>query len=212
MTDKIRLMKKEIDVANSPILYDKKIDESVLQQDWDIKTGEWWIEDEWLCGKNPGNFPGMVISKDDFKGNVMFEFEGRNIAPSTHDINFMWNGSWKKDVNERDVAYVTGLEGWWEGKIGIEKSPDYKFMCGTPLFNYEPGKTYKMLGGSIDGHCFVMVDGKLLLEAMDPDPIDNQKYAKIGFEAYCSIIEVKNLVVRQIKWEPVDMAYIPEFK
>ena len=55
-------------------------------------------------------------------------------------------------------------------------------MVGTPLFNFEPGKIYKMQAGSINGHCFILADWKLLLEAMDPNPIDNQKYTKVGFE------------------------------
>ncbi len=56
-------------------------------------------------------------------------------------------------------------------------------MVGTPLFPFVPGKIYKIQAGSIDGHCFIFADGKLLLEAMDPDPIDNSRYTKIGFEA-----------------------------
>jgi hypothetical protein len=84
-------------------------------------------------------------------------------------------------------------------------------MCGTPLLNFEPQKTYKILGGSIDGHCFIFADGKLLLEAMDPQPIDNQKYTKIGFEAYTSHIQIKNVVVRQISWIENIRKYEPEF-
>jgi len=51
----------------------------------------------------------------------------------------------------------------------------------------------------------------LLLEAMDPDPIDNQRYTKVGLEAYCSKIRVRNIVIRQIHWEQVSMEYKPEF-
>ena len=84
-------------------------------------------------------------------------------------------------------------------------------MVGTPLLDFVPGKIYKIQAGSIDGHCFIFADGKLLLEAMDPDPIDNQKYTKVGFEAYCSKIQVRNIVIRQIHWEPVTMEYKPDF-
>jgi len=61
-----------------------------------------------------------------------------------------------------------------------------------------PGKVYKIQAGSVDGHCFILADGQLLLEGMDPDPIDNQKYTKVGLEAYSSFIKVKNITVRQI--------------
>jgi hypothetical protein len=84
-------------------------------------------------------------------------------------------------------------------------------MVGTPLFQFEPGKIYKIQAGSIDGQCFILADGKLLLEAMDPNPIDNQKYTKVGFEAYCSKIRIRNIKILQIHWEPVDMKYEVDF-
>jgi len=49
----------------------------------------------------------------------------------------------------------------------------------TPLFGFEEGKTYRMQVG----HVFVFVDGQLLLEVSDPDPIDSSRYRMIVFEA-----------------------------
>jgi len=46
---------------------------------------------------------------------------------------------------------------------------------------------------------------------MDPDPIDNQKYTKVGLEAYCSKIKIRNIKIRQIHWEAVEMKYEPDF-
>lgn len=149
--------------------------------------------------------------KQDFPGNVLVEFEAHTILPSKHDINVMWNGEWLSETDQRGTAYVAGLQSWWTGKVGIEKSNDYKFMVETPLFNFEPGKIYKIQAGSIDGQCFILADWKLLLEAMYPNPIDNQKYTKIGFEAYCSKIRIRKIKIRQICWEPVDMKYEVEF-
>ncbi|MGE5558494.1 MAG: hypothetical protein ACM3WV_07760 [Bacillota bacterium] len=207
----LRIMKKEIDVESSPIIYDESFTPAVLAKKWQAKSGEWRLEGEWLTGENPGNFPGMIVSKQDYPGDVMLEFEARTVAPCTHDINFMWNGSWDEEKNRRGIAYVAGLEGWWEGKVGIEKSPDYKLNAGTPLFDFDPGRIYRILGGSIGGHCFICADGKLLLEVTDPDPIDSQKHVKVGFEAYCSLIQVRNVKIRRIKWRPVEMSYRPEF-
>ena len=79
------------------------------------------------------------------------------------------------------------------------------------MFDFHPGQSYKILAGSIDGHMFIAVDGKLLLEVTDPEPIDHSKYTKVGFEAYASCIQIRNVVIRQIKWEPLDMKYNPEF-
>ena len=106
---------------------------------------------------------------------------------------------------------MAGLQGWWTGKVGIKKSNNYKFMVVTSLFNFEPDKIYKIQAGSIDVQCFILADGKFLLEAMDPNPIDNQKCMKVGFKAYCSKIQILNIIIRQIKWESVEMRYDAEF-
>ncbi|NLY43756.1 MAG: hypothetical protein GX066_07280 [Clostridiaceae bacterium] len=207
----LEILKKEIDLDNSPILFDQPVTAESLKKDWDIHHSEWWVEDGWLTGKNPGNHPGMVILKQDFPGNVLVEFEARTVLPSTRDINFMWNGSWDDVKDQRGMAYVAGLQGWWGGKVGIEKSPEYKLNATTPLFDFQPGKIYHIQGGSVEGHCFVFVDGKLLLEVTDPDPIDSQKHTKVGFEAYCSFIQVRNIRIRSICWKHKKVHYEPEF-
>jgi hypothetical protein len=207
----LELMRKEIELSACPVLCEDEITTESLAESWKIHHSEWWLEDGWLHGKNPGNHPGMVILNRDFPGNILVEFEASTVVPSTHDINVMWNGEWLDSIDQRGVAYVAGLQGWWRGKVGIEKSPDYKFMVGTPLLDFQPGKLYHIIAGSIDGHCFIYANGQLLLEAMDPDPIDHQKYTKVGLEAYCSHIKVRNFKVRQILWKTVDMKYEPEF-
>jgi hypothetical protein len=204
-------MKKQIVIDSCLILYDQEVTSESLSKDWTLHQSEWKVENGWLVGENRGNWPGMAILKRDFPGNVLVEFEAQTILPSSHDINVMWNGEWIQETDKRGLAYVAGLQGWWTGKVGIEKSDQYKFMVGTPLLDFKPGETYKIQAGSIDGHCFIFANGKLLLEAMDPDPIDNQKYTKIGFEAYCSKIRIRNIVIRQIKWEPLNLEYKPEF-
>ena len=207
----LRITGKEIDLAQSPVLYDAPISASSLARDWTIHSGEWWVEGDWLTGKNPLNSPGMIFLQGDFPGNVLVECQARTVLPCTHDINLMWNGSWDPVKDQRGVAYVAGLEGWWEGKVGIEKSPEYKLVAGTPLFDFQPGRVYRLQGGSIDGHCFIFVDGQLALEVKDPDPIDSSVYTKVGFEAYCSHIQVREVRVRSILWRPVENRYTPEF-
>ena len=207
----ILLMKKRILVDSSKVLFDKPVIKEEFSSDWEVHHSNWEVKDGWLQGENPGNWPGMAVLKQDFPGNVLVEFEAQTILPSSHDINVMWNGEWLPETDQRGLAYVAGLQGWWTGKVGIEKSNEYKFMLGTSLFNFEPGKIYKIQAGSIDGHCFILADDKLLLEGMDPNPIDNQKYTKVGFEAYCSKIRIRNIIIRQISWEAVDMKYEVDF-
>ena len=205
------IMKKRIDLEQSTVLYDRPFTEESLAEDWQVRGGQWWIEDGWLTGKNPENSPGMVTSRAGYFGNVMLDFEARTVSPSTHDIDCMWNGSWDEAAARRDVAYVAGLQGWWEGKVGFEKLPDYKLTAATALFRFEPGNIYRMQAGSIDGHVFVFVEGQLILEVTDPDPIDHSRYGMIGFEAYASFIQVRWLVVRRLAWMERTLSYPREF-
>ncbi len=207
----MNIVGKQILLDESEVLYDRPFTEETLAADWRVRGGDWWLDGEWLTGRNPENCPGMVTSRASYCCNVMLDFEARTVAPSTHDINCMWNGSWYEDSNERALAYVAGLEGWWEGKVGFEKSPEFKLIAATPLFDFEPGRIYRLQAGSIDGHVFVFVDGRLLLEVKDPDPIDFSTYGMIGFEAYASMIQVRRLVVRRIAWRENQLRYEAEF-
>lgn len=207
----LRIMKKEIDLDRSRILHDAPISRENFSRHWRVYGGQWRVEDEWLIGRNPDNSPGMLFLQGDYPGDVLVDFEARTVLPCSHDIDFMWNGSWDEARNERGVAYVGGLQGWWEGKVGIEKSPEYKLTAATPLFDFQPGRIYRIQGGSIEGHCFVFIDGRLALEVTDPDPIDSQRFTKVGFEAYCSHIQIRKVQVRSIAWRRTDMSYTREF-
>jgi len=205
------LIGKQLDPAACPILFEAPFAEERELAGWQVYGGEWRVRDGWLNGRNPDNKPGVILSRLDFPGNVLLEFEGRTVPPSTHDIDMMWNASWDDERGERGDAYVAGIQGWWEGKVGIERSPGYTLNAATPLFPFEPGRTYRIQAGSIDGHCFVAVDGRLLLELTDADPIDSAVHARVGFEAYASHIQVRHLSVRSIVWERCERSYAPEF-
>ena len=204
------LMNKRLLLAQSPVLFDRPFGSASLKTDWQVRGADWRVEGEWLTGQNPANAPGMVTSRDNFFGNVLLDFEARTVLPSTHDIDWMWNGSWDGATNTRNVAYVGGLQGWWEGKVGFEKSPDFKLNVATPMFPFKPGRTYRIQSGSIDGHLFVFVDGRLILEATDPEPIDTSRFGLVGFEAYASTIQIRRVVIRQIVWEQRTLVYGPE--
>lgn len=207
----IQLMKKQLFPEEMEVLYDKPFTAENIENDFEVKGGQWWTEDGWLYGKNPENNPGMIVSKAEYFGDVLLEFDAATVPPCTHDINVMWHGSWNEETNTRHIAYVAGLEGWWDGKIGFEKSPEYKLNAANPQFEFEAGKVYHVIVGDIGGHVFVVVDGILVLEVTDPDPIDGNKYGKIGFEAYCSYIKIKNLSVKRVTYHDDPKEYIPEF-
>ena len=209
--DKLQLIEKEIDIVNSPVLFNKPITAENLKTDWDIYNCSWTMNKGWLTGRNPDESAGMALLKQNFPGNILLEFEGRTVYPSTHDIDFMWNGEWSDKLNSCGVGYIGGLSGWWSGRTGIEKSPGYKLRATTKNFMLEPGRIYKVQAGSINGHCFIFIDGKEIIEVNDPEPIDNTKYGKIAFTAWRSHVQIRNIVIRNIVWKSVEMGYKPEF-
>ncbi|KKR03479.1 MAG: hypothetical protein UT30_C0029G0007 [Candidatus Uhrbacteria bacterium GW2011_GWF2_39_13] len=205
------IMRKRIDLEASPVLYDRAFTQKSFVEGWEVRNAEWWYEDGAFYGKNSLPAPGVIISKKSFPGNVLMDFYGQTVLPSKHDINVMWNLSWNEQTNTRDLSYVAGVQGWWEGKVGIEKSPEYKVIAGTSCPWFVPGKEYHIQAGSINGHCFIFVDGKLQLEMMDPEPIDSIKHNRVGFEAYQSIIRIRDFKLRQIVWQERNLCYSQEF-
>ena len=198
----LTLVGYDVDLKNSEILLQiDEFDEKTLLNNFEIKTGEWSVKDGWVIGKNPDMCPGMIVSKADFCTNVMLTLTAKMVAPSTHDINIMVNGEWNDLTNKRGKAYVAGIEAFWHGNIGFEKSPEYTLTAATQLFEFVPEAEHEFTLGNISGKNFVLVDGKLCLEVTDPQPIDETKYGKIGMEAYSSCWKFKNVKVQKIKYE-----------
>jgi hypothetical protein len=205
------LMRKRIRLDDSPVLYDRPLSEASFQEDWEVRNSQWRYQDGAFWGENPQAAPGVIFSRMAFPGNVLVSFYAQTVEPSTHDIDVMWNMSWDEANNQRGVAYVAGLMGWWNGNVGIERSPEYTLIAAAPCPWFEAGHEYFIQAGSIDGHCFLFVDGILRLELTDPNPIDSSQHNRIGFEAYQSKIKVRDVVVRQIAWTPEDQSYPVEF-
>lgn len=207
----MNLMRKRIDPDHMKILYDTPFTQESFERDFEVRDGRWYVQDGFLIGESRKNFASMAILKENFFGPVCLDFYARVLEPCTHDINCMWSGSWDEESNSRALAYVAGIGGWWDGKIGFEKSPEYKLNCGTKLFDFEPGRLYHMQCGSIGGHVFVIVDGKLAIEATDPDPIDQSRYGRVGFEAYCTRVAYTDFKIRRADWTDLPAVYVPEF-
>ena len=205
------LIGKRVEPESMEIIYYKPFTKRSIAEDFDIRNGEWQVGDGWLTGKNPRNGPGMIISRAEYCEDVLLEFRARTVLPSTHDIDVMWNGSWDYNTNTPGIAYVAGINGWWDGKVGVEKSPDYKLYAASRLFLFEPGRIYHIQCGSVEGHIFLIIDGILAMEVADPSPIDTSKHGLVGFEAYASHIQFADFKVKRAVFTPIKKEYPPEF-
>lgn len=210
LPEKLCLVSKEIDVNGSSILFDEQVTSQNLESLFELHNSEWHIEKGWLTGRNTDESGGMAFLKQDFPGNIMLEFEGRSVLPSTHDVNFMWHTEWSDELNSCGNGYIGSICGWWTAKAGIEKSPGYKLRATTSTFNFKPGRKYKILAGSINETSFLFIDGKLIIELDDPDPVDNQKFTKVALSTFSSCAQFRNIIIRKISWRALEMKYNKE--
>ena len=106
--------------------------------------------------------------------------------------------------------------GEYEGYLRVATTTDDLFIWETgeeiPSSNavYVLGEENGELAivGSVED---LALGGQLVLEVLDPDPIDPAEADRVGFEAYQSMIRVSQVTVRRIAWQPRPQAYEEEF-
>lgn len=207
MENEILLLGKKILWDQSEVLIDYQPDEH-WQQLWDAKLGHWECKDGYLIGSEPGNFGGILLSKEYFPDNVMMRFTMATVLPATRDLNAVFCTTWDDEVNYLKKSYVVGLNGWYENKSGIERFPESELRALTSLYHYTPGREVDILAGCIDGHSFLFADGVLVQELIDSDPI---RGGHVGFSPYSTALKIKDIQVRKIAWETREQIYEPEF-
>ena len=208
--ENILLLGKEILMDESKVLLQYAPGEDWLEH-WMPMNGHWDCHDGYIWGTEPGNFGGILFSRESYPGNVMFSFTIGAELPATRDLNAVFCANWNKDTDYLGLSYVCGLNGWYEHKSGIEKNaPDatVPLYSTTSLYHYTPGTEVRMTAGAIDGHCFMIADGQLITELIDPDPI---RGGHVGFSAYCTQLKIKDIEIREIAWRPRTQLYDPEF-
>ena len=207
MENEILLLGKKIFWDRSEVLLDYQPDEN-WQDIWDAKLGRWEYKDGYLIGREPGNFGGILLSKECFQDNVMMRFKIATVLPATRDLNAVFCTTWDDSVNYLKKSYVVGLNGWYENKSGIERFPEEEMRSLTSLYRYTPGTEVEILTGAIDGHCFLFADGVLVQELIDSDPI---RGGHVGFSPYSTVLKIRDIQVRKIAWEKRHQVYEPEF-
>ena len=208
----LQLMKKRLYPENMETLFcAEEFTDELVRDSFDVKGGKWYVEDGWLVGENRNCTADMIVTKDKFFGDILVEFDAATVLPSTRDINVTIHGSWDEEKNCRGVGYVFGLEGFWEGYVGFERSPDYNFLVLTDLLNFTPGETYHISVGNISNTFFLFVDGRLAFQITDPTPYDVNEHGLVGFEAFCTRVKYKNLSIKRLVAEDDWKTYQVEF-
>ncbi len=204
----IKLAGKKVLFEKSPVLFSYN-----PKEDWenyfDVKSGNWYYSgDGAIIGEENTNKGGILFTKEFFDKDVMLCFTVSTVLPATRDLNAVWAAHWDDEKDYLGESYVCGLNGWWENKAGIERNLGNGLYTATSLFKYTPGTEVRMVCGSINGHCFMVVDDVLVSEVMDPNPISG---GHVGFSAYCTKLRITDIEVREINWEVFKQRYEPEF-
>lgn len=205
----IHLLGKKVLYDESPVLFSYQPDED-WKTYWDVKSGNWSYENGYLIGDEPGNFGGILFSKQRFEEDVMFSFTIGAVLPATRDLNAVFCANWDDTTDYLGDSYVCGLNGWYEHKSGIERNIGYgsNLYATTAAYQYTPGTEVRMTAGSIGGHTFMVVDDVLIAELIDPQPITG---GHVGFSAYCTKLKIKDIEIRRIQWSEFPQEYTPEF-
>ena len=150
---------------------------------------------------------GILFTNEYFKDDVMLTFTVKAELPATRDLNAVWCAKWDETTDYLGDSYVCGLNGWFDGKSGIERNKS-KLYTTTTLYQYKHGTEVRLTCGSINGHTFMVVDDVLVTELIDENPLTE---GHVGFSAYCTILKIKDIEVRKIDWEKIEQSYTPEF-
>ena len=208
MEKDILLLNKRIIIQKSPVLLSCSPDGN-WRELWDVKGGEWKCEDGYLVGSEPANKGGILLSRQYFKNDVMLSFTVKSVLPATRDLNAVYCVTWDEKNNYLKKGYISGVNGWYENKCGIERFPEDELRTLTPLYHYTPGKEIRITTGAVKGHNFLIVDGELICETVDNmDPIIG---GHVGFSPYSTVLAIKDIEIREIYCEERIQFYCPEF-
>ena len=62
----LNIMGKNVLLDKSDVLYCRTFSKDSINEDWEVASGEWWIEDGWLIGRNNNNSGGIIYSKKSY--------------------------------------------------------------------------------------------------------------------------------------------------
>ena len=203
----LRLLFKQVLLDECPLLLKSDPDES-WEHDWQVMAGEWKQENGWLIGAERGNKGGILFSRQSFDCDIVFSFTAKTVLPATRDVNAVFCAQWDREIDYLGNADVIGLNGWYEHKSGIERSPEVGLRALTGAYTYTPGKEVRITTGIIDGQSFLYADGVLVTELIDPNAISG---GHVGFSPYCTMLAIKDIEVRRAVWKPLIQSYDPEF-
>ena len=201
---KICLVGKIIDLSSSSVLHEFK---SFNADGWTaVGKPKWEITNSSIIGGPEALTHGQLFYKTPCQGDIIMEFDARLIAPSDHDI--IWWYRISLETKPWGRGYLACLGGWYRNLAGIESVPDFALSATSNSCRVEPGEWYHIVGGVIGNHHFIEVNGRVVLELLDPNSLPANHNGHFGFGVYQSHVEYRNLLIYAPKWKTVVEKYL----
>lgn len=202
----LRIKRRDIIVDKSELLYEADFSNPKQLEDFEITGGNWVVENGWLTAEKKDDGGGLIYSHKHYLGDVLIEFEGRTVLPYDNDLNYtICAKGWDYKNNDADISYIGGLQGWWLGKTGIERAPEYNVSALTSLHNFTAGQTYLIQAGKVGNTIFMFIDGVLAVEIIDANPIVD--FGRVGLGVYASKAQFRNFKVYKPYVRDFDVSY-----
>ena len=191
----LRIKRIDIIEEKCELLYKADFTKEAFERDFEISGGAWCAKDGVLVGYMKEDGGGLIYSNKHFLGDIMIDFYGKILSPYDNDLNFTFcaNG-WNYEKGTPLDGYVGSIQGWWIGKSGIEKYPlDSCVEALAMIPNFESEREYHIQAGKIGKRLFLFVDGKLVVELLDKNPITD--FGRVGLGVYASKIQFRDFKV-----------------
>lgn len=139
-----------------------------LPAGWQIRSGNWRIHDQVLCGSVEGEHPAALWFETPVPGDHAMLFRAATVPPHRNDINCYWEGSGDGWDGTDPQCTIGGVGGWWDGLTGIERYPEGGLRASGRLLAIQPGRMYEICAGRWGDSDFVFIDGRLAVQLDDP--------------------------------------------
>ena len=203
----ILLLGKEIIVSECETVF-RSAPGDDWQEHFKVMRGKWEKVGDCLIGEFRENRGGILFTKESYPDGYMMRCRMGTVLPATRDVNCIFCGHWVEGQDKLGAAYVCGLNGWYDGKSGIERNDNEMMRALTNSYVYTPGSEVEMCVGAIGGHTFMVVDDELVMEYLDPTPLTDGHF---GFSPYCTKLFVRDIEIMKIKYVEKNQYYDPEF-
>lgn len=172
-----------------------------LSDEWIAEEGNWQTargrgeDTDGVIGEPGTKYPDSFLwTKHSFSGDIAVEFDAECLSEPANDINFVICGKSPNYPPPEAKLYLFGVGGWGNTRSGVERAPDYKWKMLTGLLTIQPRRTYHILAGRLKGVFYLFVDGALIVQARDPDPLPAE--GQFAFHVYKSRVRFSRLEIR----------------